>query len=194
MYLLRDLRKISREGPTFHGVLLWVAYGMTALLLSGCVNDDMSDLRAYKERIHARKSTKIEQLPEIKPYDIFSYVAAGRKDPFRPLFDEVEPKAGETLIKPNNGLSPDFNRIKQELEQFPLDSLRMVGTLESIETNWGIVVSNDGTVHRVKVGDYLGQNHGKIIAVDEEGLELNEVVPNGLGGWQERAASLALIE
>ncbi len=193
MYLSRNPSIFSWPRSTFRRVALLAACGLTTVLLSACVNDDMSDLRAHKEKILARKSTKVEALPEVKPFDIFTYVPGERKDPFKPLFEDEPPEITQVAAV-DNGLSPDPNRIKQELEQFPLDSLRMVGTLESTDTNWAIVISNDGTVHRVKAGDYLGQNHGKIVAVEEDVIELNEVVSNGLGGYQERTASLALIE
>lgn len=91
-------------------------------------------------------------------------------------------------------MRPDSNRPREALEAFPLDTLRMVGTLDQGGQSWGLVRANDGTIHRVQPGNYLGQNHGRIANITEYEIELVEIVPDGLGGWIERQASLALSE
>ena len=82
----------------------------------------------------------------------------------------------------------------EELEAFELDSLRMVGTLQSESELWAIVVDSTGTVHRVQVGNYMGRNFGKVLEILEDRVELREIVKDADGNWEERNASLALAE
>jgi len=83
---------------------------------------------------------------------------------------------------------------REELENFELDSLRMVGTLKDDAALWAIIRDTTGTVHRVQVGNYLGQNYGKIIEIFDDHLELREVVKDSSGLWEERRATLTLNE
>jgi type IV pilus assembly protein PilP len=158
-------------------------------LLSAC-SSGMSDLEAFVAEVKARKPGRIEPLPEIKPIETFTYVAADRRDPFLP----ERPKEERQQQLAGDGISPDFNRRKEELEAFSLDSIRMVGTLEQQETTWGLVKTKDGIIHRVKAGNYMGQNHGQITQISEDKIELTEIIPNQRGGYQERQASVALSE
>ncbi len=89
---------------------------------------------------------------------------------------------------------PDFNRRKEELEGFSLDALRMVGTLEQLETTWALIQTQDKTIYRVKAGNYVGRNHGQITRISESGIDLTEIIADGQGGYRERQASLALAE
>jgi type IV pilus assembly protein PilP len=97
----------------------------------------------------------------------------------------------ETVVE--SGLSPDFNRRKEELELYPLDSLRMVGTLEQEGVTWGLVQTKDGTIHRVASGNYMGQNHGRVVHIAEDQIKLVELVKIG-SNYQEQEAALALGE
>lgn len=162
------------------------------LLLVGCGGDSMGDLRNYVKDVLARKSTKVEPLPEFKRYETYAYQSSDAVDPFQPFFQDSRAAVAKT--QPDNGIRPDPNRNKEELEAFPLDSLRMVGTLEQGETVWGIIKDPQGVVHRVQVGNYMGQNYGKIMDIQEDRIELLEIVPDGQGGWMENQAALALAE
>lgn len=169
--------------------------GMALLLclpLVGCGSSSMDDLRAYTESILSRESPPIEPLPEIKPYEVYAYQSADRKDPFESFIaDEPEEQVEAAST---SGIAPDPNRNREELEAFALDSLRMVGTVEKTSNIWGIVRAADGTVYQVQVNNYMGRNHGKVTGILEDRIELTEIIPDGTGGWQEREASLALIE
>ncbi len=159
------------------------------LLLVGCANTDMSDLRGFVEEVKARPASGIEPIPEIKQVIGFVYSAKNRRDPFTPPDEETV--ATETVL--DNGLRPDPNRRKEELESFTLDSLRMVGTLEQDEQTWGLVKTSDGTIHRVSTGNYMGQNDGRITRISEDKIELIELVPTG-SGFLEKEAAIALGE
>lgn len=153
----------------------------------------MEDLRSYTEDVLKRKNKKIDPLPEMKPYVAYTYKGIG-KDPFEPFItDEPDSNTDPDGTDPD-GVQPDNNRIKEELEGYPLDTLRMVGTLEQAQEVWGIILNRDGTIYRVKVGNYMGQNHGKIIAILEDRIELSEIAKDGQGKWHQREASLALAE
>ena len=165
-----------------------------AALLAGCVDRDMSQLQAYAQDVLSRKGTRIDELPPLEPYEVYSYGSTGSVDPFEPFYKEAPTSPATTVAATGSGLKPNFNRNREELENFSLDSLRMMGTLELNSELWGIVRSPDGTIHRVQVGNNLGRNHGKIIGISEESIDLNEIIQDGQGGWQERDAALALAE
>ncbi len=159
-------------------------------VLTGCVGDDMQDLRAYLAEVKSRERGRIEPLPEIKQIETYVYSAGDRRDPFTPAVSG-SPEATQTAA---TGIAPDPLRRKEELESFPLDSIRMVGTLEQKESMWGLVTTKDGTIFRVKPGNYMGQNNGQITRISEEQIELTEIVSDGQGGYRERQASLAVNE
>lgn len=165
-----------------------------ALSLTGCAEQSMSDLEAYVKQIMARPGKDPEQLPEIAPYVIYAYSSSEGVDPFQPFFvappepPEKQPNASD------GGIQPDSNRNVEELEAHPLDALRMMGTLESDGVIWAIVRAPDSVIHRVKIGNFIGKNHGKIVEISEEVVALNEIIPDGQGGWVEREASLALFQ
>ncbi|MBF0256535.1 MAG: pilus assembly protein PilP [Gammaproteobacteria bacterium] len=164
--------------------------GAAALSLAGCLGGDMHDLRAYVAEVKARPAPEIEPLPEIKHVEGFIYSARDRRDPFSPDMGMGQEKAEE--VSGGTGLRPDPNRRKEELEQFPLDTLRMVGTLDQKTQVWALIKSQDGVIHRVQPGNYLGQNHGQISQIGEEKIDLTEIVSDGRGGYQERQASIGL--
>jgi type IV pilus assembly protein PilP len=160
---------------------------LTALMV-GCADTGMRDLEGYVDEVKARPPGPIPPIPEIKQAETYTYVPAGRRDPFTP---EEEGEL-ETVADDGTGPRPDLNRRKEELEGYSLDTMRMVGTLEQEETTWGLVKTSDGTIHRVRQGNYLGRNHGRIVRINEDQIELTELVPNGRGGWMERQQAVAL--
>jgi len=156
--------------------------------LTGC-SRNMSDLKAYIKRVKSRHSGHVQPIPKMKPYKQYTYVAKGRS-PF-------EPPVRRTGSKSKNASSvppPDRNRPPQPLEKFPLDALHMVGTIQVGGVTWALVRDSNGTVHRVRKGDYMGQNYGKIIAITSSKISLVEKVPDGVGGWKDRKASVALSQ
>ncbi len=160
------------------------------LLLAGCSGRDLTDLQAYTDQVLARPAAPIEPIPEFKEVEPFVYVAGDRRDPFAPD-KETQPLAGEPG---DSGIAPDPARPREELEQFPLDSLRMVGTLEQANMRSALVKAPGGTLYRVDVGNYVGQNSGQITRIAEDRIEVNEIVADGSGYYRERQASIALKE
>jgi type IV pilus assembly protein PilP len=153
--------------------------------LAGCSNDT-SELRARVEEIKSRPGGRIEPLPEVKPYETFAYAATDQRSPF-------EPGVVASTNVPS-ALRPDANRPREFLEQFSLDTLRMVGTLRLDGRHYGLVQTKDGLVHRVLPGNHLGQADGRITAIEEGQISLIEIVQDGMGGFIQRPASLALTD
>ena len=160
--------------------------------LSGCAGEGLGDLESYVAEILDRPGQRPEELPVVEPYVAYAYKSAELLDPFEPFF--VEPPEVPEDQSAGSGVSPDFNRNREDLESHPLDALRMMGTLAQEEQVWGIIRSPDGVIHRIQTGNYLGRNHGKIMNIDDESIDLMEIVPDGGGGWTEREAALALVE
>lgn len=161
------------------------------ILVAGCVNQDNSDLVNYIAEVKARPKTQIEPLPAIKVVEPFIFRPDGLRDPFKPL-ERIDQDEGVQYAS-GSGIRPDTSRRKEELEAYSLDSLRMVGTVKK-EGVWGLIKASDGTIHRVRVGNYMGKNYGKIIRIVEDKIELMEIVPDKPGTWREQQASLALAE
>lgn len=178
---------------TLHRIPAIVAtLGLSVAVLTGCGDANTRDLEQYVQQVTSQQPSRIEPLPEFKPYETFLYAAEDERSPFMPM-DTARPDA-QLAQAGGNGIQPDLQRPREPLEAVPLDSLRMMGTLEQFGESWGLVLMTDGTIHRVQPGNYLGHNHGKITRITENRIELTEIIPDGLGGWQERQASLALSE
>lgn len=163
-----------------------LATGALALLwLSGC-STDMDKLQAQVAEIKSRPGERIEPLPEIKAYERFAYDASGIRSPFVPS----APARSDVA----SALRPDNKRTREFLEQFPLDTMSMVGTLQLQGNSYGLVQGKDGLVHRVLPGSFMGQNDGRVISITPTRISIIEIVPDGLGGYIERPAALALNE
>jgi type IV pilus assembly protein PilP len=157
--------------------------------LTGCGDDGMDDLREFVANAHAGKTPKVEPLPEIKTQEPFAYAAAKLVDPFA-AFNLKNQTAKGT----GSGPRPDMNRRREPLEDYPLDALKMVGTLARGKQAWAVIQAPDGTVHRAGVGGHMGQNFGTITRVTDEKISLVELIQGTLGDWVEREASVALAE
>jgi type IV pilus assembly protein PilP len=163
-----------------------IAYALAvAASLAGC-SDDMDALHAQVDEIRNRPGGRIEPLPEVRPYETFTYAASSLRSPF---------VAGmPASASASAGIRPDQNRPREFLEQFSLDTLKMVGTLRLGGRIYGLVQTRDGLVHRVLPGNHLGQADGRITGIEDGRISLTEIVPDGMGGFIERPAALALSE
>jgi type IV pilus assembly protein PilP len=155
---------------------------LAALVAGGC-SGGQSDLQKWIEATKKKPGGRIQPLPEVKPYETYVYAAGNLRSPFQPQ----GPNA-------NNGLASarTSHRNREFLEGFSLDTLRMVGTFKVGNNFYGLVQSKDGLVHKVQPGNYMGQNDGKVTEITGGRISLVEIIPDGLGGYIERPASLAL--
>jgi type IV pilus assembly protein PilP len=165
---------------------------LLSALLVGCSEGGFSDLQQYKAEVKARPKGTIEPLPEAKPVEPFVFKPEGLRDPFKAVSESEEIE--DTGLSIGDGIKPDTSRRKEELEAFPLDGLRMVGTVVMKANLWGLVKASDKTIYRVQVGNYMGKNYGRIIRILTDKIELMEIVPDKPGTWREQQASLALTE
>jgi type IV pilus assembly protein PilP len=166
---------------------------LAAAMVSGC-EQSMSDLHQFVEQTKAQPPGRVEPIPPFVPYQNFEYASQNLRDPFE-LLDFRRPNEVEQPVNEEaTGPRPDADRIREALEDFPLDTLRFKGTVTQNGTKWGLIFAPDNTIHRVLEGNYMGQNHGRIISLSDVDIRLTEIVPDGLGNYIERSAALALIE
>lgn len=170
---------MSRSTIAFAGLACAVL-----LATSACSSRD-SELEEFIAATMKEPGGRVEPLPEVKPYESFTYTAQTLRSPFMP---------GGSGSSSASSVRPDIKRNREFLEQFSLDTMRMVGTLKLGGRTYGLVQTKDGIVHRVLPGNYMGQAEGKVTDIAASKIDLVEIVPDGLGGYMERPASLALNE
>ncbi|MDM1695896.1 pilus assembly protein PilP [Thiopseudomonas alkaliphila] len=161
------------------------------LMLAGCAPEyDNSDLRAYMDEVYQRPKGKIEPIPQEVVYEPFTYVASNKRSPFQPPIKITM----NDKVSGRQDIHPDETRVKQFLEGFNMDSFTMVGTLNRDGQNYALIKAAESGVHRVKVGDYLGANHGRITEIKPAQINVIEIVESGDGGWLERPRTILLQE
>lgn len=158
------------------------------LLLTACSGGEHEDLRQWMADETKDIRGRIPPLPEVKPYEPVPYDAGNLLDPFRAA--KIEP---EHRKSGGGGMQPDFNRHKEPLESFPLESLKYVGVLLKAKASYAIILA-DGALHQVKLGNYMGQNFGVITKISESEVALRELIQDPGGEWVERVSTLQLQE
>ncbi len=158
---------------------------LISLALSACAESTYSDLDQFIRDSGKDLHGKVVSPPVIKPYEHYPYDAFDIPDPFKP-------RKSESMKSGGGGLQPDLKRRKDLLESFPLESLRMVGSLQQNKVIYALIRAPDNTLHRVRVGSYLGQDFGLITAVSESEIRLKEIVQDNTGDWAERVSTLIL--
>lgn len=159
----------------------WMGLVALAIVLAGC-GSGRGDLENWVAEVKAKPAPPLDPLPVMQQFETFEYAAQTLRDPFSEAFSGAS----------GGGPRPDPGRRKQTLEQFPLDSLDMVGTIGKGAGLISLVLAPDKVTYRVRPGVYLGQSDGRVTAVYEDRIELVELVPDGAGGWLERPATIAL--
>lgn len=159
-------------------------------LLQACVNEDISDLREFVATAFENEKPEIEPLPEIQPYSGYEYSASEDDDPFS--FSNIQTSQDDGSL--DSGIRPDANRRKEDLENFPLDALKMVGTMTQENQSWVIVKTSEGTAHRASLGNYMGQQDGKIVDIipEEQKVVLAEIVRDPNGRWITRNVEITI--
>ena len=159
-----------------------IAVALAASVTAGC-SGGQSDLKRWIAETKKRPGGRVQPIPEVKPYETFVYAANNLRSPFQPLSPNLANGAG---------VRPSVRRNREFLEGFSLDTLKMVGTFKVGKNFYGLVQSKDGLVHKVQPGNYIGQNDGKVTEITGSKISVVEIIPDGLGGYIERPASLAL--
>jgi type IV pilus assembly protein PilP len=156
------------------------------LALTGCGTEQHSDLRQFVRDSENMPRGRIPPLPEVRPYEPFEYAAFDLLDPFVPR--KIEPPRS---AKPDPRL-PDPNRRKGPLEAFPLENLKMVGSLSQKKEFFALIKTPDNNLYRVKMGDFMGQNFGRVIDINESAVKLKELIQDSGNDWKEEERLLLL--
>lgn len=158
------------------------------LFLVACGGNNFSDLDDFMDEKRSRPGGIIPPIPAFKAYKAFTYSATSMRSPFdRPIeIREI------SQLQAQSSVEPDESRPREFLEQFTFDSLSMVGTLSRAGVDWILIRDPDGGVHRVRVGNYLGRNHGQIVEMTDTYLAVVEIVSDGSEGWVERPRTIRL--
>ena len=157
-------------------------------LLFGCGGEEFQDLRDFVKNSGADMRGKIDPPPDVKPYEYFAYNnEENLPNPFQPRKEQS--KSGSGGIN-----EPDFDRPKEALEEFPLESLKMVGYLRQKKIGYAVIRAADGTLHRVTAGNHMGLNFGLIKEVTDTSVLIKELVQDSGGDWTERENILQLME
>jgi len=166
---------------------MWLALGS----LVGCSSSgDFADLQAKMAEIKARPRGRIEPPPEFNPIAPVAYSAHQLRSPFTPPTD-----SNDTALPIGRKVEPDMTRPKEYLERFTLDSMSMKGALyNATGPMYALIQDPTGAINRVKVGDYMGKNYGRVIDVTESYINVMEIVPDGQDGWVERPRTIRLVE
>ena len=161
---------------------------LACLGLAACGGEQYSDLRQFVKDSDNLPRGRIAPLPDVKPYEPFIYDAYDLVDPFKPRKIEPPKTAG------GGGIQPDLTRRKEPLEAYPLENLRMVGTLQQNKATFALVKSPDNNLFRVKLGSYMGQNFGLITEISESTIKLKEIIQDSGGDWTERISTMTLVD
>jgi type IV pilus assembly protein PilP len=163
----------------------------TVLLLAACGGDEHQDLKAELNNITKDLRGHVEPLPVVKPYEPVPYQAFDLPDPFSQ--SKIELATGVGAKGKGGPNAPDTARPKEPLEAYPLESLKMVGTISQKGVNYALVRA-DSSVYRVKAGNYMGQNFGIITEITDSQIKLKELVQDASGDWNERKTALQIAE
>jgi len=178
------MKRIGKQLKHVAGAVLVV------MMVSACT-EGMDDLDKYIVAVKARPADPIAPIPPVRTYTPYEYDGQTGRDPFRQSLSEGSDDVRSTT---GTGPRPDFERPKEYLERYELDTLSMVGTFSKEESDWALVRDPEGVIHRVPVGNYIGKNHGRVVDIDDAQVGLSELISDGAGGWLVREASIALGE
>jgi type IV pilus assembly protein PilP len=164
---------------------------MLASMLNACgVSSGTADLKLFINDVKNQPRGVVEPLPVFEPYEAFSYKATGLRSPFDL---PVNLDKASKIVMPTSNVQPNLNRSKEQLEEYSFGSLSMVGTIKREDDQlWALISVPSSGIHKVKEGYYIGQNHGKVVGISQQRINIVEIVPNGVGGWIERPRSLVL--
>ncbi|XSS63816.1 pilus assembly protein PilP [Pseudomonas sp. B11] len=164
----------------------WLLGGFCLCLWGGEGAAGFADLDAYLDEMRRQAPAAVDSVPPLRSFSVFAYGAGALRDPFQPLSDD--PLASQRLIGARRS---EPGRVLHPLEQLDIEQLQMVGTLSGVAGNF-VLLRGAGVVYRLQVGDYLGRDQGRIIAIGDLQVDVLEVVADGLGGWLERSRTLLL--
>jgi type IV pilus assembly protein PilP len=168
----------------------WLPLLLVAALGAGC-SDENNDLQAWMKQQEREVKPNVAPLQPPKKFDPQPYVALENVEPFSA--QKLQVALRQENAAPNALLAGELNRRKEPLEAYPLDSMRMVGSVTRRGRPYALL-QVDKLLYQVTTGDHLGQNYGKITRLNETEIVLREIVQDAAGEWIERSTSLQLQE
>lgn len=166
----------------------WIVIAAISVGMIGC-GGQHDDLEQFVREGGQGMRGKVDPLPEVKPYEPFAYTVFELPEPFKP-----RKLKGSSNVGSGGGLQPDLNRRKEPLESYELEKLKMVGTLQQNKLMYALIKAPDNSLHRVKTGNHMGVNFGKVTSVSESEVQVTEVIEDSSGEWSERQSSVTLVE
>ena len=169
-----------------------VTLALFSISLTGCFgqNDKYADLQEIMRKADTQAGPPLEEIPQAQSFEEFDYQAHDKRSPFD------QPKTFEAIVRKqaSSNIKPDFLRAKEVLENFPLDALTLKGTMARAEVGGvtALVAASDGNIYQVFKGQYVGKNHGKIMQVSDQRIDIVEIISDNQGGWLERPATIEL--
>nr|WP_256435596.1 pilus assembly protein PilP [Aliikangiella sp. G2MR2-5] len=161
-------------------------------------SSNTEDLQAWVDRVKAKPPGRIKPMPEVKEYKPHDYSSAHLKSPFADLEPELEAQIKQLVEGCDETIQPDTSRHKEDLERYSLDSMEMVGSVENKSKLWGLIKMTagpaEGNIFHVRQGNYLGINHGRIVEISEDQIEITTLVPDSKGCWEQRTVYMALAQ
>ncbi|MDX2428657.1 MAG: pilus assembly protein PilP [Xanthomonadales bacterium] len=179
------MRRIGKQIRHVAGMILVVMF------LVAC-SESTNDLEQYIVSVKERPADPISPIPPVKTFTPYEYEGIIGRDPFRQSISEGSDDVRSS--KGTGGPRPDFDRSKEYLERYELDTLSMVGTFSNDESYWALIRDPEGIIHRVLLGNYMGKNHGEVVNISGTEVDLSELISDGADGWLVREASIALGE
>lgn len=182
---------MNNKGTLLITYLRATALFMAILGLTGCIQSEKEDLQQFVDQVMAKEKSPIAPIPEVKIHQNFSYAASELRDPFKATVVEVQNLIEVEQGVTDNGVGPDAHRLKEALESYNLNDLQLVGILEQGRRS-AMVRAPDGVVHLVNVGNFIGENNGKILVITDSTLTIREIVAGEKFAWVERENALSL--
>jgi type IV pilus assembly protein PilP len=170
---------------------LAIAGALAAIGLAGCGDGGVEEVRQWMQEEKARTKVQVPKVAEPKKFTPYIYAGKTTVDPYSP--SKLAVALAKLQAGSSSGFKPDLDRRREPLESYPLDALKMVGTLEKPGLTYALLQA-DKTVYQAKVGNYVGQNLGMIVKITDTEVELKEIVQDAAGDWVERKAKLELQE
>jgi type IV pilus assembly protein PilP len=161
------------------------------LALAGCGDGGVQEVKQWMNEVRRNTPVTVQKIAEPKKFTPFAYSAKNEMDPFSPA--KLSVALAKAQAASGNGIKPDMERRKEPLESYPLDSIKMVGTLEKPGLTYALL-QVDKAVFQAKVGNHVGQNFGVITKITDADIQIKEIVRDAAGEWVERAAKLELQE
>ncbi len=166
---------------------------LAAAVLAACAPSNETELRQWMAEVRQQVRPVTQSVPEPKEFTPYSYESRTLVDPFDAQKVVMAVARQQQVRATASSIRPDLERRRETLEGFPLDQIKMVGTMRQKSLNVALLESG-GATHMVRVGNYVGQNFGLVTRISETEVQIKEIVQDAAGEWVERPAKLELQE